>query len=176
MSSLAQIMELFQTLNQQERKACAHSIIDAIAQQKIPFVIPSKIENASNINLNEFPFPLFPHRPTDPEVARYLQHVSKQEFLLDADYGALATQIGLKYSTISRKCTASIGIPLGKAITLIRLEKCRIQLKNSLDSSTGISFDQGFKEYSSFNRSFKRKYSYAPREYRKLCKNGQIQP
>ncbi|MEM9296897.1 MAG: AraC family transcriptional regulator [Bacteroidota bacterium] len=80
-----------------------------------------------------------------------------------ADYAALTST---SLSTFKRKFKKTFNLPPAHFIINKRLEKAKSLLKKTRLRITEICFDCGFKDLSTFSRSFTKKYGLSPSAYR----------
>lgn len=97
------------------------------------------------------------------EAMLYIQNNFRNEITLD-DIACVAQRTASYMSSLFVK---ESGINFKEYLSTIRLDYARKLLEFSDMSVTDICFESGFNDYANFERSFKKKYTISPREYRK---------
>ncbi len=84
----------------------------------------------------------------------------------------LADECNLSQSHLQHLFKQHTGVQLGHLLLESRLIKAAHLLENSSMSVKEIAFAVGYEHTSSFIRAFERRFSIAPRGYRKQCNGG----
>ncbi|MCB0568345.1 MAG: response regulator [Phaeodactylibacter sp.] len=110
-----------------------------------------------------------PEQDTHPEdhFMREL-HAIIESNLADPDFsiGQLGEQIGMSRATLYRKFKAITNLPLSDFIRRVRLHKARQLLESGSLKVTEVAMDTGFKNLSTFSRSFREEFGISPSEAR----------
>ena len=78
----------------------------------------------------------------------------------------LANAVNLSVSQLNRKLKVLIGIPSGKLIRRLRLQKAVILLMQDNESIGNIAYQTGFYDQAHFCRSFKQFFKCTPSKYK----------
>jgi AraC-like DNA-binding protein len=80
--------------------------------------------------------------------------------------GMLAVEVNLSISQLNRKLNSLIGVPAGRLIRKIRLQKAAHLLIRNVDTIGDIAFQTGFYDQAHFCRSFKQAFGRTPLQYK----------
>ncbi len=89
-------------------------------------------------------------------------HISDELFGVEA----LASQLTMSTVHLNRKLNALIGQPASQLIRSTRLLKAVDLLQKKAGTVSEIGYMVGFRDHSSFTRSFKKKFGYSPSKYK----------
>ena len=101
----------------------------------------------------------------DKKILPLLTYIN-ENLLEDLSIDSLAAQFFLSKYHMMRKFKAETGCSIHQYITNKRLLRARSMLKSDLPL-TKICFDCGFRDYSTFSRSFRELFHQTPKDYRR---------
>jgi AraC family transcriptional regulator, arabinose operon regulatory protein len=82
--------------------------------------------------------------------------------------GSLAEAVNLSVSRVVHLFTAETGVPPGRYLRDLRLERARQLLTDTRLSVKQVMAAVGYNDASHFSRDFKRNYGVSPRGYRRI--------
>lgn len=85
----------------------------------------------------------------------------------------LAHKFGINEHKLNRGFRLLFGTTPFKLYNILRLEEAKTLIKNTNNSLEDIAFKLGFKSYPHFSKSFKGRFGYSPREFKKMI-NSEI--
>lgn len=98
----------------------------------------------------------------------------KENFREDLTIDEVAKQVYLSKYYFMRKFKETLGTSIHQYIIAQRLIYARNLMKQGI-SLTDISYQSGFKDYSTFSRAFKKTYNKSPREFQKLLPSTEFE-
>nr|WP_202128850.1 helix-turn-helix domain-containing protein [Paenibacillus dendrobii] len=98
-------------------------------------------------------------------LRRIIQFVD-ENYMTKINLNQMAEQEHLSFYYFSHFFKSKIGISFQKYLTLVRLEKAEIQLRETSKNIIDVAADCGFANVKLFNKNFKEKLGVTPSEYR----------
>lgn len=107
---------------------------------------------------------------SDKERVDYIEkalHYIRSEYMYDINIGLLAERLNLDRSYFTTLFTQKIGVPPGKYLSNLRLEKAAELMTVYGESPTTAAMSVGYPDIYHFSKAFKQKYGCSPRQYRR---------
>lgn len=98
-------------------------------------------------------------------LRRIMQYVD-ENYMNKINLNQMAEQEHLSFYYFSHFFKSKIGISFQKYLTLVRLEKAEIELRETQKNMIDVAADCGFANVKLFNKNFKEKLGVTPSEYR----------
>lgn len=126
------------------------------------------VEKGKLINRNKTPKVYL----TPQKIAEINQLLQTPEFIYDQKIKLeqFAQRVAVNSTYLNRYFKQEYGCSFLQYITLLRIEKAEMLLRDSNTEIEDICYNTGFNSPSAFHKAFKNRYGCSPSEWRKRCR------